>query len=165
MDGFVAVVFLIPTEFTSVWLSNLGLVEHRNKILYISNINLKPSVLRLDRANWCDHIISPIATPLSDGLRFENSLCFWWCCMGIQMATESQTYMNYRLYFFLLTAYSLWFGDWMFRGSWFYIIHSVHWDIFLSKVKCWYLWNIYNYTLYFLPHISYFLQSTAIFRE
>ena len=55
--------------------SNLGLSEHR-KILYISNTNLKPSFPPLDSANWCGHTTSPIATPLSGGLKLDNSLCF-----------------------------------------------------------------------------------------
>jgi len=31
--------------------------------------------------------------------------------MGIQMENQSRTYMNYRLYFFLLTTHSLWFVE------------------------------------------------------
>jgi len=50
--------------------------------------------------------------------------------MDIQMVTENWTYMDYRLYLFWLTIYSLWFVDYMFWGSWSYFIHSVHWDIF-----------------------------------
>jgi hypothetical protein len=65
----------LSIEFTSIWLSNLELAEHRNQ-LYISNINLKPSFLPLERANLCGHTTSPIATPLPDGPRFENSLYF-----------------------------------------------------------------------------------------
>ena len=123
-----------------------------NKILYVSNINLKAIFLPLDRANRCDHTTSPIAAPLSDGLRFDNSLYFWWWCMGIQMATESRTCMNCTGYYLQPMVCGL-------NVSGFMILHYSFCAlryISIIKVKCWHLYSTYMIISYFLPHISYF---------
>jgi len=84
--------------------------------------------------------------------------------MGIQMATESRTYMNYILISDLLpTAYGLWIKCFRVHDLTLFIlcteIYFYYKGKMLALIKYTYHYTVLS-TTYFI-----FLQSTAVFRE